>query len=135
MTDETFFAQFKGITKYDYPDAVLESVEEVLEDDPEHFLDMTANDIIDELSNDDSVTGNTVGSFYCNHYKAMCCLFGNYSLVEEALEEFCMEPYGKGAEEFDVIARYYVLTSLCREKIEEVISAWQRRTKIEEENE
>lgn len=125
MTDTEFFAQFENMRKYDYEDAVLDSVKETLDNDVEHFSGKDIDNIIDELADDDSVTGNASGSFYCSRWKAEACLFLNYFLMRDALEALEVSLDNKREpEEIDVLIRYYVLTTGARDKVEELIENW-----------
>ena len=68
----------------------------------------------DELFNEDSVTGNASGSYYCNAYKAEEDIANHWDLLAEALEKFggnitAVEMLDKGAEWCDVAIRCYLL--------------------------
>lgn len=104
-----------------------EEIKERLEDREE--FEQKLNDY---LWDNDSVTGNASGSYYCNAYKAGEALNGNWDLLREALYEFGCEdvnPIEKGEEWCDVTIRCYLLgqaISLALDELEE---------ELEEDNE
>ena len=68
--------------KYDYLENMKEDIREYLK---ENDIEEISEDLFDTLWVEDSVTGNTSGSYYCNSYKAQQALQGNEDLVEEKL--------------------------------------------------
>ncbi len=115
------------MTNYNYYDAVADDVREYINN--EINLDEWRGDregleekLNEDLWNDDSVTGNASGSYYCNAWKAEEALAHNWDLLEEAFNEFgCYEetPLKKGAEYCDVTIRCYVLGSAISEVLDE----------------
>lgn len=116
---------------YNYYEEVKQSIEDIINDEA-YYLNIEAvlpNDLEeyeevlnDELWNEDAVTGNASGSYYCNSYKAEEALINNLSLASEALQEFGynnIDVLDKGAEWLDVIIRCYVLPSCIAEYIED----------------
>lgn len=116
---------------YNYYEEVKQSIEDVINDEA-YYLNIEAvrpNDLEeyeevlnDELWNEDAVTGNASGSYYCNSYKAEETLIDNLSLASEALQEFGynnIDVLDKGAEWLDVIIRCYVLPYCIAEYIED----------------
>jgi hypothetical protein len=116
---------------YNYYEEVKQSIEDVINDEA-YYLNIEAvrpNDLEeyeevlnDELWNEDAVTGNASGSYYCNSYKAEEALINNLSLASEALQEFGynnIDVLDKGTEWLDVIIRCYVLPSCIAEYIED----------------
>lgn len=116
---------------YDYYEEVKQSIEDVINDEA-YYLNIEAvrpNDLEEygevlnnELWNEDAVTGNASGSYYCNSYEAEEALIGNLELASEALQEFGynnINVLDKGAEWLDVIIRCYVLPSCIAEYIED----------------
>lgn len=78
----------------------------------------------DELFNEDSVTGNASGSYYCNAYKAEEDIAHHWGLLAEALEEFgsnisATEMLDKGAEWCDVTIRCYLVGEAIRNVLDE----------------
>lgn len=79
----------------------------------------------DELFNEDSVTGNASGSYYCNAYKAEEAIAHHWDLLAEALEEFgfnisATEMLNKGAEWGDSIIRCYLVGEAIRNVLDEL---------------
>lgn len=104
---------------YNYYEAVKEDIINALEETEERDYDK----LFDQLWIDDSVTGNTSGSYYCNAWKAEEAICHNLDLLGEALQEFCCGPeylMEKGAEAADVTIRCYILGSCLGEVLEEL---------------
>lgn len=109
---------------YDYEEAVRSDIKDyILEnydrndlsdfDDEDDFKDC----LIDILINEDGITGNASGSYYCNRYKAQEALNGNMDLLRDACEELNLSSEEVGErfldgdfEYFDCIVRYYIVT-------------------------
>lgn len=77
-----------------------------------------------ELFNEDSVTGNASGSYYCNAYKAEEDIAHHCGLLAEALEEFgsnisATEMLDKRAEWCDVTIRCYLVGEAIRNVLDE----------------
>lgn len=113
---------------YNYYEEVLQAVEEEAKDyyTPEVLdpvdLDDYAEKLIESLWIDDSVTGNSSGSYYCNAYEAEEALAGNWALAAEALEEFGyndINAFAKGAEWVDCVVRCYLLSQCIGDFIEQ----------------
>ena len=91
----------------------------------------------DELFNEDSVTGNASGSYYCNTFTAEEDLVHRWDLLAEALEEFGYDDLpapkmlDKGAEWCDVIIRCYLLG----EAIHNVLDEFEEDGKFDEDEE
>ena len=118
---------------YDYEEAVRNDIEDyILEnydrndladfDDEDDFKDC----LIDILVNEDSITGNASGSYYCNSYEAQEALNGNIDLLRDACEEMNLSNEEVGErfldgdfEYFDCIVRCYIVT--CTNVIEDVV--------------
>lgn len=87
MNSTFFFNQFQNIQEYNYPEAVASDIRE-------RINDMTSNDLdkVEQYGGNpvgflydmvrDYVTGNSSGSYWCDDWKAECCLFGNRELLE-----------------------------------------------------
>ena len=109
---------------YDYEEAVRSDIKDyILEsydrndladfDDEDDFKDC----LIDILVDEDSITGNANGSYYCNSYKAQEALNGNMDLLRDACEELDLSNEEVGErfldgdfEYFDCIVRCYIVT-------------------------
>ena len=100
-------------------DAVLESVTEWLDVNPEalegvngDYLELYEG-LYDFLWFDDSVTGNGSGSYTFDEHFASECLVGNYSLLQEALDDYGQFPLIEvSAQVFDVTIRCYLLSEV-----------------------
>ena len=112
---------------YNYYEAVAEDVRDYIKENID-FTEWKGNaDGLSEHLNDtlwceDSVTGNASGSYYCNAWKAEEAIAHNWSILEEALDEFGgkEEAIEHGAEWCDVTIRCYVLGAAISEVIEEL---------------
>lgn len=105
---------FKNVRK-DVKQAILDNYAK--EEIRNAFKSLEARDnlyekLYDDLWLYDSVTGNASGSYTFNTYQAEENLCHNWDLLEEALDEFCVdykEAIQKGAEYCDVTIRCYLL--------------------------
>lgn len=116
---------------YDYRtemyEDVLEAVNDWLDVNPEE-LEAVNGDYLqlyellyDMLWIEDSVTGNGSGSYTFDEHYASECLVGNYSLLQEALNEFCQFPLIEvSAEVFDVTIRCYLLGEILYEVLSDL---------------
>lgn len=117
---------------YDYYEEVKQAIEDVINDEA-YYLNIEAvhpNDLEeyemvlnDKLWNEDAVTGNASGSYYCNSYKAEEALAHNLGLAAEALEGFGYNNLDidalNDAEWLDVLVRCHILSSCIAEYIDE----------------
>lgn len=120
--------------KYNYLENVKEDVKQAILDNyakeeiRNAFKSLEARDefyekLNDDLWIDDNVTGNASGSYTYNAYNAEENLCHNWDLLEEALDEFCVdykEAIQKGAEFCDVTIRCYLLGSAINEALDEL---------------
>lgn len=76
----------------------------------------------DALWNEDSITGNASGSYFCNAWKAEEAICHNLDLLGEALEEFGStgDVLKNGAEYCDVIIRCNMLGSAIAEVLDDL---------------
>ena len=95
--------------KYNY----LENVKE----DVRNFIEEQLNDM---LWNDDTVTGNETGSYFCNTDRAAEAIAFNWDLLKEALDEFGYENIKNGANCCDVLIRCYILPQAIAEVLDEI---------------
>ena len=95
--------------KYNY----LENVKK----DVRNFIEEQLND---ELWNDDTITGNETGSYFCNPDRAAEAIALNWDLLAEALDAFGYENIKNGANCCDVLIRCYLLPQAISEVIEEI---------------
>ena len=111
---------------YDYLEAVKEDVKDYLRENIDNYKGLNSNDLKDQLNADlweeDRITGNASGSYFCNSYKAFECLFGNEYLLEEIENEFgpisSEDKYNWEA--LDVSIRCYVLNDAIYEALDEL---------------
>lgn len=113
---------------YDYREAVKNDVIDYIDENINlseyESLDELSEKLNDELFNEDSVTGNASGSYYCNSYSAEEALCHNWDLLVESAENFGIEPtigdgYEHGPEYWDVTIRCYLLPEVISEALEE----------------
>lgn len=115
--------------RYDYLETIEEDVRMYIKENELDSIEVTKKweredfmtDLYEKLWNEDSVTGNASGSYYCNAWKAEEALCHNWDLLEEAMEEFGYfdtNVIDKGAEWADVLIRCYLLS----QAIDEVVS-------------
>ena len=97
--------------------AIEEIAEKLLND--KHGFSETLND---DLWIDDSVTGNSSGSYYCNPWKAEEALSHNLDLLKEAIDEFGgnYDVLGDGPEACDVTIRCHLLSQAIYDALEEL---------------
>lgn len=95
-----------------------EEIAEKLYKDKDGF----SSQLNDDLWNDDSVTGNASGSYYCNSWKAEEALSHNWDLLKEAFDEFGgnYDVLEQGPEACDVTIRCYLLYQAINAAIEEL---------------
>lgn len=74
---------------YDYKEAMKDDIRAWMEETDQTFTDR--DELNDKLWNDDSITGNASGSYYCNAYKAREAVFGDNNAedyIREAIDDF-----------------------------------------------
>lgn len=106
----------KDVLQWIKDNMTVEEIREQLADE-----DSFCSYLNDELWAEDSVTGNASGSYTFSTYKAGEYLAGNFSLLAEALHEFCeedMNAIDRGEEFCDVTIRCYVLPYCIRQAVE-----------------
>ncbi|WP_283576814.1 hypothetical protein [Limosilactobacillus oris] len=81
-----------------------------------------AYEALQDLAFDRDITGNRIGSYWCNELKAERALLGNYDLVQDALDDFGMEsvssPELLSGEHLDVLVREHLLPSVIDEVLD-----------------
>ena len=113
--------------KYNYLEQIKEDVKNFIE---ENNITVTVDNreeieeqLNDELWNDDTITGNASGSYFCNTDRAAEAIAFNWDLLADALEYFGYEninPIKKGEDWCDVLIRCYLLPQAISEVIEEI---------------
>ena len=108
---------------------VINAIGELILNDSEICMIEDTDALIDELEgnfwNDDSVTGNASGSYFCNSYKAAEALQGNEWIAEEAAESFGIDSKTMAKnlfnyEYWDVIIRCYLLPGVIFDVVAEI---------------
>lgn len=119
------------MTKYDYMESVKEDVKNYI-DSEINFEDFDSLEELEEKLNvdlwvEDSVTGNGSGSYTFNRVQASLYVLDNMDLLQEAIDEFAIEPATVGNkfisedwEWFDVTIRCYLLGSAISEVLNDL---------------
>ena len=122
--------------KYYYLEAMTEDVKEYIKDNCTTAEQLTAledreeweNTLHDALWVEDSVTGNASGSHTFNRYTAKEYVIENIDILNEAVQEFCIESetvrdkfLNEDWEYFDVCIRCYLLSAAISKAVEEII--------------
>lgn len=112
--------------QYNYREAVKSDILDYINNNID-FKDFNDLDELEEHLNDtlwdnDSVTGNGSGSYYCNSYAAEEAICHNLDLLGEALDAFGVscDILKDGAEAADVTIRCYLLSECIAEALEEI---------------
>lgn len=112
---------------YDYEQAVKDDILEYVKDNID-FKDYDSWDDLeeylnDELINEDSITGNSSGSYTFSTYQAEEYLCHNLDLLSEVLEEFGEDGnvlLSKGAEYCDVAIRCHLYPQCLSEVLSKI---------------
>ena len=112
--------------QYDYREAVKNDILDYINNNID-FKDFNDLDELEEYLNEklwdnDSVTGNASGSYYCNAWAAEEAICHNLDLLGEALDAFggSCDILKDGAEAADVTIRCYLLNECIAEALEEI---------------
>ena len=110
--------------KYNYLENVKKDVKQFIEEnnitvdnDNREEIEEQLNDM---LWNDDDITGNETGSYFCNTDRAAEAIALNWDLLSEALEDFGYENIKNGPNCCDVIIRCYLLPQAIAEVLDEM---------------
>lgn len=113
--------------RYNYLEVVTNDAKQAILENMEYWdfsdreeLEEVAND---ELWNDDSVTGNASGSYFCNTWKAEEAICHNWDLLKDACDDFCCglgTTFCRGVEACDVTIRCYLLVNAISAAIDEL---------------
>ena len=124
--------------KYDYLQAICDDVRSWL-DEHEDFKAELADEngvwltednkfdvacmLQEELFDEDSVTGNASGSYFCNAWRAEEAICHNLDILGEALSAFGSDvSYLKSADSCDVTIRCYLLSEAINKVLDEIIT-------------
>ena len=112
--------------QYDYRQQVKSDILDYIKNNID-FKDFNDLDELEEYLNDrlwdnDSVTGNGSGSYYCNAWAAEEAICHNLDLLGEALDAFggSCDILKDGAESADVTIRCYLLNECIAEALKEI---------------
>ena len=112
--------------QYNYREAVKSDILDYIKNNID-FKDFNDLDELEEYLNEklwdnDSVTGNGSGYYYCNAWAAEEAICHNLELLGEALDEFggSCDILKDGAEAADVTIRCYLLGECIAEALEEI---------------
>ena len=112
--------------QYDYRQQVKSDILDYIKNNID-FKDFNDLDELEEYLNDrlwdnDSVTGNGSGSYYCNAWAAEEAICHNLDLLGEALDAFggSCDILKDGAEAADVTIRCYLLSECIAEALKEI---------------
>lgn len=124
MNDTYFFNQFHEIENYNYPEAVTEDIREALKD-PAYIdgADQNSGNACGFIEDNirDAVTGSDNGSYWCNRWKAECCLFGNRDMIQDYAEwEGFNDIYMDDPEVQDVKIREYLFDDCMKAAFDEL---------------
>lgn len=115
---------------YDYKEHVADDIREYIRENVDlnewkGRRDELEQELYDDLWDDDCVTGNASGSYYCNAWKAEEALCHNWDLLADALEEFGSDTdiLRQGPEACDVTIRCYLLGECLSEVLDELKEA------------
>lgn len=108
--------------EYNYLESMKEDIKEYIKENYESLEEIDKERLYDDLWIEDSVTGNASGSYYCNSYKAQEALEGNEDLLQDTIDEFCidMQEHWSDYEYLDVSIRCHLLGQAIGEAIEEL---------------
>ena len=127
-----------NMMNYDYRKEMYDDVlAAIKEHDLSQFEDIEEYEekLNEDLYIQDTVTGNTSGSYFCNAYAAEEAICHNLDILEEAIEEFeynWNDTFKYGAESADVVIRCYLLGEIIAAVLEdsEFLNAWEEAHKI-----
>lgn len=121
MNDE----ELNNLKFYDYKSEMVDELESMLKYSDINFEGKDRGEAYEELQDlafDRDVTGNRVGSYWCNELKSERALLGNFDLVQDALDEFGMEsissPELVSGEHLDVLVREHLLPQVIDEVLD-----------------
>lgn len=110
------------MTKYNYLETLKEDIKDYIKTENIDTTKVSYDELYDAMFIDDSITGNTSGSYTCNKWDAEENICHNMDLLEEAFNEFGYDCYelSKGAEFADVTIRCYLLGQALTGVLEEM---------------
>lgn len=122
MNDE----KLNNLKFYNYKEEMTDELEDMIKDSDISFDGKNRGESYEELQDlafDRDLTGNRVGSYWCNELKAERALIGNFDLVQDALDDFGMEsvdsPELVSGEHLDILVREHLLPSVIDEVLDD----------------
>lgn len=113
---------------YDYKEETAENIRQWLEEnrnsideEKKESIETLTDYLNDELRTEDSITWNASGSYTFNSYKAKEYLLDNSELLQETINEFCIDmwKHRDDPEYLDVSIRCYILGECINRVLEE----------------
>lgn len=111
----------KHMEFYYYKQEMIDELESMSK---EAKIDFTKGrgDLYEDLQNlafDRDLTGNRVGSYWCNELKAERCLLGNFDLLQEAVDDFGPQVIDSSdlltGEHLDILIREHLLPDVIED--------------------
>lgn len=103
---------------YNYEEAIMKDIAEFFEENPEVKL-YSDTLMFSVLIDEDSITGNPTGSYFCNAFKAREALRGNEELYEDAVDAMGTDDdykkYFSNPESADILIRMFVISENMNE--------------------
>lgn len=121
MNDE----ELNNLKFYNYKEEMIDELEDMIKDSDIDFTGKNRGEsfeALQDLAFDQDLTGNRVGSYWCNELKSERALLGNFDLVQDALDDFGMEsidsPDLLSGEHLDVLVREHLLPQVIDEVLD-----------------
>ena len=121
MSDE----ELNNLKFYNYQLEMVDELESMIKDSDIDFTGKNRGEAYEALQNlafDRDLTGNRIGSYFCNELKAERALLGNFDLVQDSLDDFGMESVDSPelviGEHLDVLVREHLLPSVIDEVLD-----------------
>ena len=117
MNDE----ELNNLKFYNYKSEMIDELESMSK---EAKIDFTKGrgDLYEDLQNlafDRDLTGNRVGSYWCNEMKAERCVLGNIDLLQEAVDDFGPQGINSSdlltGEHLDILIREHLLPDVIED--------------------
>ena len=117
MNDE----ELNNLKFYNYKSEMIDELESMSK---EAKIDFTKGrgDLYEDLQNlafDRDLTGNRVGSYWCDELKAERCLLGNFDLLQEAIDDFGTQVIDSSdlltGEHLDILIREHLLPDVIED--------------------
>lgn len=117
MSDE----ELNKINFYDYKQEMCDELDQMAKDAKIDFAkgrDQLYEELQD-LAFDRDITGNRIGSYWCDELKAERCLLGNFDLLQEAVDDFGPQVIDSSdlltGEHLDILIREHLLPDVIED--------------------